>query len=78
MSDEDSDQRGRFGFAWDIAMALRQVPLYLGRNRRMSLDDKQSLARQILDHLERAGVCLSRKPPLHGHGQAPHRDREGE
>lgn len=59
----------RFGFAWDIAMGLREVVLYWGRGKRLTFDDKVSLARTIVTHLRISGVILSRKPPLDGHGR---------
>ena len=64
----DPDEEERFGYAWDIGMALRKLPLYLGR-RKLSLDDKITLGRQIVHHLRRAGVLFGRKSPRHGHGQ---------
>jgi hypothetical protein len=73
MVDDDSPSAHpdaeRFGFAWDIAMGLREVVLYWGRGKRLTLDDKMILARQILDHLRISGVVLSRKLPLEGHGR---------
>jgi putative transposase len=39
----------RFGFAWDIAMAIRRTHLYRGRGQKLSFDEKLSLARTILE-----------------------------
>lgn len=73
MNDNDPHAPGldkeRFGFAWDIAMGLRQVVLYRGRGQRLTLADKMTLAHQILEHLRINGVILSRKPPIEGHGR---------
>ena len=55
-------------------MALRKLPLYLGR-RKLTLDDKLDLGRQIVRHLRQAGVTLGRKQPLHGHGRRPEDDQ---
>jgi hypothetical protein len=64
----------RFGFAWDIAMAIRQTHLYRGRGQKLSFDEKLSLARTILEHLRISGVILTRTPPIHGHGRPPPAD----
>jgi hypothetical protein len=74
MVDDDSPPANRhtierFGFAWDIAMGLREVVLYWGRGKRLTHQDKMILAREILEHLRISGVILSRKPPLEGHGR---------
>ena len=61
------DEDGRFGYAWDIGMALRKVTLFDHRKRRMTLDDKMLLGSVIIKHLRMSGVILDRKLPAHGH-----------
>lgn len=61
----DSDH---LGFAWDIAMALRNVGLYWGRGRRLEHADRIGLGKRILEHLHMSGVELTRRPPTPGYG----------
>jgi len=66
----DPDDERRFGLGWYIGMALRRLPLYLGR-RKLTLDDKIALGGQIARHLRRAGVIFTRNEPPPGHGARP-------
>lgn len=72
MSDEKAPsptpETDPLGFVFDIAMALHPVALYWGRGKRLDLDDKKVLAKRILEHMKTAGVVLTRRPPLEGHG----------
>ena len=61
----------RFGFAWDIAMALRNVALYCGPRQSLTLEQKLAIGLTILEHLQISGVLLSPKPPLASHGRRP-------
>jgi hypothetical protein len=65
-----------FGFAWDIAMAIRTMPLYRVRGHKLSFDEKLAVGATILDHLRISGVILTRTPPIHGHSRPAPRDPE--